>query len=331
MTIATAQACVNIALIKYWGKRDETLHLPTNNSISLTLNELYSTTSVAFEPDLPEDIYWRDGHPRNGEEAFKVTRFLDLVRNQAQIEHRARVITRNTVPTAAGLASSASGFAALAAAASKAAGISTAANDLSCLARRGSGSACRSVFGGFVEWQKGQREDGADSHGVPLSNLNGWELRLVVTQLSSAPKERSSRDGMRDTVNTSPFYAGWLASIDDDLIAARKAIARQDLPALGTTAERNALKMHATMLGAEPPFTYWLPASVAAMRTVWDLRKRGVPAWLTMDAGPNVKVLTTEHHTQAISQALRETPGVEGVVVCTPGPGVRWLDTPLEA
>lgn len=331
MSIATARACVNIALIKYWGKRDETLHLPTNSSISLTLDELHTTTTVSFIPELANDAYVRDGAPRVGEEARRVSRFLDLVRQQAGIETKARVITRNTVPTAAGLASSASGFAALAAAASRAAGLSVAPHDLSRLARRGSGSACRSVYGGFVEWRKGERADGVDSHGVPLGSVNGWGLRLLVTQLSTAPKERSSRDGMRDTVETSPFYPGWLATIEADLAAAREAIAHQDLPALGAVAERNALKMHATMLAANPPFSYWLPASVAAMQTVWNLRKAGVPAWFTMDAGPNVKVLTSERHVQTIRQALRDTPGVEDVLTCAPGPGLRWLDAPLEA
>lgn len=331
MTIATARACVNIALIKYWGKRDETLHLPTNGSISLTLDDLHTTTTVAFQAELGEDVYVRDGAPRFGEEARRVSHFLNLVRHQAGIQAKARVITRNTVPTAAGLASSASGFAALAAAASRAAGLSTAPEDLSRLARRGSGSACRSVYGGFVEWRKGERADGADSHGVPLGSVNDWGLRLLVTQLSTAPKDRSSRDGMRDTAQTSPFYPGWLATIEADLAAAREAIALQDLPSLGAVAERNALKMHATMLAAQPPFSYWLPASVAAMQTVWTLRKTGVQAWFTMDAGPNVKVLTSERDTPDITKALRETPGVEDVIICAPGPGLRWLDMPLEA
>lgn len=323
---ATARAHANIALVKYWGKRQETLHLPTNGSLSLTLDGLYTTTTVAFDDALAADTFVRDGAPRSGGEAERVSRFLDLVRERAGLTTRARVTSRNDVPTAAGLASSASGFAALAAAASRAAGLALAPAELSALARRGSGSACRSIFGGFAEWRKGERADGTDSHGVPLAGPDHWDVRMVVTLLSAAPKSRSSRDGMRDTVQTSPFYPGWLATVDFDLQAARAAIAGRDLEALGTVAERSALKMHATMLGARPPFTYWQPATMAVMQAVWALREAGTPAWLTIDAGPNVKVLTDPAHVAAVEAALRAVPGVEGLVTCGPGPGVAWLD-----
>ncbi|MEB3196796.1 MAG: diphosphomevalonate decarboxylase [Candidatus Sericytochromatia bacterium] len=328
---ATARAQVNIALIKYWGKRDERLHLPTNGSLSLTLEGLHTTTTVTFSPELPTDVFVRDGAERDGEEARRVGAFLDLVRVEAGLSERARVVSRNEVPTAGGLASSASGFAALAAAASRAAGLPLDEVALSCLARRGSGSACRSIYGGFVEWRRGERPDGRDSHGVQLAPESHWEnLRLVVSQLSSLPKDRTSRDGMRDTVRTSPFYPGWLATVDADLALARAAIAARDLEALGEVAERNALKMHATMLGAVPAFTYWMPASLAAMQAVWQLRREGVPAWFTMDAGPHVKVVTEEAQLARVSAALTATPGVERVRVCSPGGGLRWLNEPLQ-
>jgi diphosphomevalonate decarboxylase len=327
--IATARAHVNIALVKYWGKRDEALFLPTNGSLSLTLDGLFTTTTVAFEPALAADAFVRDGAEPGGEEARKVFAFLDRVRALAGSSVRARVVSRNDVPTAAGLASSASGFAALAAAASRAAGLSLDEAALSRLARQGSGSACRSVFGGFVEWRRGMRPDGLDSHGVPLAPPAHWDVRLVVTRLSDARKDRSSRDGMRDTVRTSPLYPGWLASVEQDLAEARAAIAARDLEALGTVAERSALKMHATTLGAQPPFTYWQPATVAVMQAVWDLRRAGEPAWLTIDAGPNVKVLTTPEAEPRVAAALAAVPGVSGLVRCAPGPGVSWLDTPV--
>ncbi len=323
---ATARAHANIALVKYWGKRHEGLHLPTNGSLSLTLDNLFTTTTVAFDAALPADTFVRDGAPREGGEAERVSRFLDLVRARAGLTTRARVTSRNDVPTAAGLASSASGFAALAAAASRAAGLDLSAAELSALARRGSGSACRSIFGGFAEWRKGDRPDGADSHGVAIASPEHWDVRMVVTLLSAAPKGRSSRAGMRDTVMTSPFYPGWLATVELDLLAARAAIAARDLEALGTVAERSALKMHATMLGAQPPFTYWQPATLAVMHAVWALRSAGLPAWITIDAGPNVKVLTDPAHVAAVEAALRAVPGVEGLVTCGPGPGVAWLE-----
>ena len=326
---ATARAHANIALVKYWGKRDERLFLPTNGSLSLTLDGLYTTTSVRFEPGLAADVLVRDGAERPGEETARVTRLLDLVRAEAGLGARARVVTRNDVPTAAGLASSASGFAALAAAASRAAGLALDDAALSRLARQGSGSACRSIFGGFAEWRRGTRPDGLDSHGVPLAGQDHWGLRMVVTLLTAAPKARSSRDGMRDTVRSSPFYPGWLATAEADLLAAREAIAARDLEALGDVAERSALKMHATMLGAQPPFTYWLPATLAVMHEVWRLRRAGLPAWLTIDAGPNVKVLTLPGHVDALRSALAAVPGVTGTLACGPGPGVTWLDEPV--
>ena len=330
MSTATARAHSNIALVKYWGKRDEALHLPTNGSLSLTLDGLYSTTTVAFEAGLAADAYVRDGAVREGDEAAKASRFLDLVRAEAGIATRARVTTRNDVPTAAGLASSASGFAALAAAATRAAGLDLAPEALSALARRGSGSASRSIFGGFAEWRKGDRPDGTDSHAVPVAPQAHWpEVRMAVTILSAAPKAVSSRAGMTSTARTSPFYPGWLATVDQDLAEARAAIAAKDLEHLGTVAERSALKMHATMLGAQPPFTYWQPATVAVMHAVWALRAQGVPAWVTIDAGPNVKVLTAAAHLPAVEAALRAVAGVTDLVTCGPGPGVAWLDAPV--
>ncbi|MEB3330562.1 MAG: diphosphomevalonate decarboxylase [Candidatus Sericytochromatia bacterium] len=327
---ATARAHVNIALVKYWGKRDEALFLPANGSLSLTLDGLFTTTTVAFEPDLAADVFVRDGLAPGGEEALRVTAFLDRVRALAGSSMRARVVSRNDVPTAAGLASSASGFAALAAAASQAAGLHLDGAALSRLARQGSGSACRSVFGGFVEWRRGSRPDGLDSHGVPLAPPAHWDVRLVVTRLSEARKDHSSRDGMRATMRTSPLYPGWLATVEQDLADARTAIGARDLEALGQVAERSALKMHATMLGAQPPFTYWLPTTLAVMQAVWDLRRAGVPAWLTIDAGPNVKVLTSPAAEARVAASLAAVPGVAGLVRCAPGPGITWLEAPVE-
>ena len=205
-----------IALIKYWGKRDERLFLPTNSSVSMTLDGLYTETAVTFDPALDADAFTLNGTPGVGKEAAQVYAFLDKVRALAGITTRARVASENHVPTAAGLASSASGFAALAAAASQAAGLNLAPDALSRLARQGSGSACRSIFGGFVTWRMGEREDGLDSHGVPLAPADHWPLRMLVTVLEDAPKPVKSRDGMRETVRTSPFYPGWLATANAD-------------------------------------------------------------------------------------------------------------------
>lgn len=323
---ATARAHTNIALIKYWGKRDERLFLPTNSSVSLTLDGLYTETTVHFDPALDADAFSLNGGAAKPKETAQVFRFLDRIREQAGLSTRARVDSLNHVPTAAGLASSASGFAALAAAGAKAAGLELDDAALSRLARQGSGSACRSVFGGYVTWRMGQRPDGLDSHGVPLAPPDHWPLRMLVTVLEEAPKPIASRDGMRETVKTSPFYPGWLATVGADVATAEAAIARRDFTALGAVAEANALKMHATMLGAQPPFTYWQPATLALMHAVWALRASGVEAYFTMDAGPNVKVLCLPADEPAVAAALSAQPGVKSLISCGPGPGVSYLE-----
>lgn len=316
--MTTVRAHANIALVKYWGKRDEALFLPANGSLSLTLDGLYTTTSVEYG-DFAADRLVLDGVEQGGDALAKVSRFVDKVRPQGA---RVLVESQNHVPTAAGLASSASAFAALAVAASRAAGLALSPEELSRLARQGSGSACRSIWGGFVEWRRGSRADGMDSHGVPIAPQDHWDVRMLVAVLQKAPKAVSSREGMKRTVKTSPFYPGWLASVDQDLATARNAIQARDLGALGTVMEASALKMHATMLAAKPPFTYLRPASLSAIQAVWDARAEGLEGYLTMDAGPNVKVLCAARDAEAWQRRLAALPEVVEVLCCAPGPGV---------
>ncbi|HEY9724236.1 MAG TPA: diphosphomevalonate decarboxylase [Oscillatoriaceae cyanobacterium] len=323
---ATARAHANIALVKYWGKRDEALHLPMNGSLSLTLDALYTTTKVTFEPALSEDRFVLDGQPAREADRAKVSAFLDRVRALANTRVRATVESANHVPTAAGLASSASAFAALAAASTRALGLSLDDEALSRLARVGSGSACRSIYGGFAEWRRGARADGLDSFAVPLASAEHWDLRMVVAVLEAGPKAVSSREGMRRTVASSVFYPGWLAGVEADLADARAAIAARDLDALGRVAEANALKMHATTLGATPPFTYWRGQTLVLLQAVAELRARGVGAYATIDAGPNVKVLCAPADLPTVQAALAAVSGVERLIVCAPGPGVTLLE-----
>lgn len=318
---ATARANVNVALVKYWGKRDPSLNLPATGSISLTLDGLWTEARVGFgggEADLVEI----DGQPAAGEEGRRVSAFLDLVRGQAGRRERARVTTRSTVPRGVGLASSAAAFAALAAAASRAAGLRLEPPALSALARRGSGSAARSIFGGFVEWQRGERADGTDSVAAPLLAADAWDVRVVVAVTDAARKSVSSRDGMAHA-QTSPLYPAWAATVDADLAAARAAIRARDLASLGAVAEHSALTMHAIGLGARPPLLYWRGATVECIHRVWQLRHDGVGAWVTIDAGPQVKVLCAPADTPAVAAALAAVPGVVRVLTCAPGGGVE--------
>ncbi|MCX5367440.1 diphosphomevalonate decarboxylase [Streptomyces sp. NBC_00124] len=327
---ATAVAHPNIALIKYWGKSDERLFLPRTDSLSMTLSVFPTTTRVRLAPEAEQDTVVFNGLPATGEAERRIVAFLDLVRERAGRPVRAVVDTENTVPTGAGLASSASGFAALAVAASAAYGLGLDARGLSRLARRGSGSASRSIFGGFAVWHAGtptgtQEEADTSSYAEPV-DAAGLDPALVVAVVNAGPKEVSSRTAMRRTMDTSPLYEPWADSSRADLVDMRAALKRGDLTAVGEIAERNALGMHATMLAARPAVRYMSPASLTVIDSVLRLRRDGVPAYVTMDAGPNVKVLCRRADTDRVAAVVREAAAGGSVHVAVPGPGARLLD-----
>lgn len=323
---ATAKAHTNIALIKYWGKRDDALILPMNNSLSLTLDGFYSTTTVAFREDLTQDAFFLNERPVTGEQYHRVSAFLDLIRMETgATKLSADVHSINHVPTAAGFASSASGFAALAAAATRALGLSISDQDLSKITRQGSGSACRSIYGGFVEWQKGMNADGSDSYAEQVQPADYWDVRVAAVVLSETKKKISSRSGMKRTVDTSPFYPSWVENIPNDLAQIKDGIKERDFEKVGSIAEANCLKMHATTLGATPPFTYWHDMTLAVMQEVQIMRDRGIPAYFTIDAGPNVKVLYLPREEAIVQEMLRQIPGVQDVIVSRSGRGVTYI------
>lgn len=317
----TARANVNVALVKYWGKRDTVLNLPTTGSISLTLDGLWVEATCRFGGEGP-DRCMIDGAVASGLDGERVIRFVDVVRSEAGVRAPALVRTTSGVPTGAGLASSAAAFASVAVAASRAAGLHLEPPALSALARRGSGSASRSIFGGFVEWHRGERADGRDSIAEPLLAADAWPVRMVVAVTSTARKAVSSREGMARAV-ASPLYPAWVETAEADLAEARRAIAAHDLEALGLVAEHSALKMHAIGLAARPPLLYWRGATVECVHRVWSLRAEGVRGWVTIDAGPQVKVLCEPSDADRIAAALRDVPGVERVLTCAPGKGVE--------
>ena len=330
---ATASANTNIALIKYWGKAHESLMIPTTSSLSLTLDGTWTTTTVSFDGGSGDaDAVRINGSAPNGTVLARVTRFLDLVRERSGIAQRASVDSTSTVPLAAGLASSAAGFAALAAAASRAAGMALDGRALSRLARRGSGSAARSVFGGLVLWNAG--DDDATSYAEPIDGAiggatgepagSGLDPAMVVVVLSDGRKTISSTQAMRRTMTASPLYPAWVEASREDLRAALEAVRSGDLARLGEVAEANALGMHASMMAARPAIMYWLPRTIEALHAIRALRQDGLPAWATIDAGPNVKVLTRGSDAERVAAALRERiPGAE-VSVRLPGAGVRF-------
>ncbi len=314
----TAKACANIALVKYWGKRDALLNLPAAGSLSLTLADLVTETTVAFEEHLAADTVELDGTPASEAEAARVIAFLDLVRSASGVQINARVTSANSFPTASGLASSASGFAALAVAASRAAGLALSARELSVLARRGSGSAARSIFGGFVRMHDGISTD--EAYAEPVASSLVEQVRMVIAVIGGgAPKLHGSRDAMEHTAATSPLYRGWLDLVPHDLATAEAALAAGDLEALGVVTEANALAMHASAIAARPAVIYWRPATLAVLAEVHALRATGVAAWATMDAGPHVKVLTSAADAPQVAERLRQVEGVTAITVATPG------------
>ena len=317
------RAHTNIAFIKYWGKEDETLILPKNNSLSLTLDAFYTDTQVCFDKKLNKDILLIDGEEQDKKALKKAQVILDLVRKEAGIHEFARIDSKNHVPTAAGLASSASGLAALAGAASLAAGLNLTKEELSRLARRGSGSASRSIYGGFAEWQKGSSD--IDSFAIPIDEAD-WDIGMIFIIVDDGRKEVSSTEGMRRVVETSPYYDGWVSSTKEDLIDMKSAIKKQDIVKVGEIAERSALKMHALNLSANPPFNYWSPESIEAMRMVSELRKQGYPVYLTMDAGPNVKLICKASQMEELMEKLLQTFHKEQLVMAKPGPGIQILE-----
>ncbi|HLR54852.1 MAG TPA: diphosphomevalonate decarboxylase [Pseudogracilibacillus sp.] len=322
---ATAKAHTNIALIKYWGKRNEELILPTNSSLSVTLDGFYTETTVQFKEELERDIFILNEEEISGVPYDQVTNYLELFRTYADKKGLfAEVNSINKVPTAAGFASSASGFAALAGATSKALDLNLDDTALSRFTRQGSGSACRSIYGGFVQWEMGEKDDGSDSYAVPIAPQDHWDLRIAAVVLTAKEKDVSSRVGMKRTVDTSVFYDGWLESLPKDLRDIKAGIQARDFEKVGSIAEANCLKMHATTLGAVPPFTYWQDTTMSVMETVQQLRKKGILAYYTIDAGPNVKVVYLPEDEAKVLQALKATNGVEEVIVSKVGEGISY-------
>lgn len=314
---ATAIAHPNIALVKYWGKRDDAANLPATGSLSVTLDAMRTRTRVCFEPGLGADRVRLDGQ-EDAATSRRVSACLDLLRRRAGVAHGAVVESDNDFPTGAGLASSASGFAALVTAADAALGLGLPREELAQVARIGSGSAARSLFGGFALLRN--QADGGVTVG-PLLAPEAWPLRVVIAITSALPKEVGSRDGMAASRATSPYYEAWLRSHTADLEAGVRHVQGRDFAALATVAEHSCLKMHAVMLTTQPPLLYWLPATLACLQALQALRRAGTPVFFTIDAGPQVKAVCEPAAVSAVRAALAAVPGVSRVIDSGLGPG----------
>ena len=316
MTTATAQANPNIAFIKYWGNRENTLRLPMNGSISMNLDGLYTRTSISFQPSLPFDQLIINGHEITGTGLNRVAYILDIIRGMADIHERAEIVSENNFPSGAGIASSASAFAALALAGSTAAGLNLSEPELSRLARRGSGSASRSIPGGFVEWQVGTTDD--DSFAFSIAPAEHWKLVDCIAIVSASHKKTGSTEG-HAIAPTSPLQAARVADTPRRLELCRNAILNKDFDALASIVELDSDIMHSVMMTSTPALHYWKPASLAVMNSVRQWRSDGLSACYTVDAGANVHVICLETEASKVDKLLRELDGVEDVRVARAG------------
>ena len=315
---ATARAQPNIALIKYWGKSDTRRNLPAVGSISITLADLYTKMCVELDDALSGDALTVNG--RDSVDMLpRVTRCLDTVvgRNRPA----ARVLSTSNFPIAAGLASSASAFAALVVAADAAEEGGRETTQLARLAGAASGSAARSLYGGFVELEN----TGSDISLRCLRPADEWPLRVVVAVTTAAQKPVSSTEAMELSRKTSLFFARWVEQQEDDLAAARTAIASRDFSLLASISEHNCLKMHSVMWASRPPVVYWNSATLACMQAVRELQSRGVAVFFTIDAGPQLKAVCEVDDEAAVRGALGEIDGVEDILVTGLGAGAARI------
>lgn len=323
---ATARAGANVALIKYWGKRDDALNLPLNDSLSMTLSEAMTITTVAYDADLRADEFYLDGERVLDDRARRVSRHLDHIR-ALYYPMFARVASVNSMPASTGLASSASAFAALTVAAIEAFGEGLPETRvLSALARLGSGSACRSVPGGLVHWHAGTSDE--DSYAESIFADDWWDLRDLSVVVSTAPKEISTAQG-HQLAAAHPFMEARQRALPRRLAAVHGALTARDFETLGSLVEQESLEMHALMLSSNPPCLYMTPSSLAFVFAVRRWRDEGLPVYLTLDAGPNPHLLCLGRHEGELLRRIEELAPAATVLCNRPGPAVTCQEEHL--
>lgn len=320
MRKATAEARANIALIKYWGRIDHELNLPVTSSISLTVDKLVTRTTVVADPALKADELTINGATQSGAPLARVARHLDHLRKRAGSTARCRVVSENTFAASAGMASSASAFAALTLAGFEALGAKVTPKEQSAFARLGSGSAARSIFGGFVEWHAGKTHDA--SFAEPIAPAGHMDLHDVVVVLSEGEKKVGSAEG-HGLADTSPLHAGRVARVPDLLREVREGIRARDVDRLGAAAEEDAILMHAVMMTSRPSLLYWTDATMRGLHAVREWRAQGLKVYATIDAGPNLHLLCMGRDAREVEKRAREELSPAAIVDNAPGEGAQ--------
>lgn len=321
---STAIAPSNIAFTKYWGRKDEVLRLPENGSISMCLSNLLTTTTVEFSPAYQKDeiIINGGGPPAGGEadEAQRAIKHLDRVRKLAGIDQKAKVVSNNNFPSGTGLSSSASGFAALTLAASKAAGLDLSEKELSILARQGSGSACRSIPSGFVEWLDGDTSE--TSYAIQIFPPDHWAIADVVAVVSEGKKEVATSLGQQ-TARSSPFMPVRLSHMKERNRQVKKLIAEKNFAEFGPLMEQEALELHTIMLTQTPPLIYWTPGTLRIMKLTSHWRAEGIPVYFTINTGQDIHLICEAENIEKVQAKLKKLEEVKEIIVNTPGKGAR--------
>jgi len=321
----TAVAPTNIAFIKYWGRKDEVLRLPTNGSVSMNLSNLFTTTTVAFDSTYKKDDIMIDDKIIETESA-RVSKQLDRIRNLAHISSYAKVVSSNNFPSSTGLSSSASGFAALTVAAAAAAGLSLSKKELSILARQGSGSACRSIPDGFVEWLDGNTSD--TSYAKSIFPANHWDIVDVVVVVSSERKDVPTSEGQK-RVGTSPFMSTRLNHMSEKIVRCKEYIKNKNFKSFGELIESEALELHAIMLTSQPSLIYWLPATIRVMKLVKKWRSEGFPVYFTVNTGQDIHLICEKKDALNLKEKLKTVQEIKKIIVSHPSCGALLTDRHL--
>jgi len=320
---ASAIAHPNIALIKYWGNKDQKLRIPVNGSISFNLDSLFTKTKVIFDRTFKSDSLSINEQEISGPGLDRVVSFLEIVRDLAEKQVFARVESENNFPVGTGIASSASAFAALSMSSCKAIGLILTEKELSRLARRGSGSACRSIPEGFVEWYPGEAD--SDSYAESIAPLNHWNLVDIIAVVSIEHKKIGSTAG-HELANSSPLQIARVQDTNQRLQIVRQAILEQDFLKMAEMVELDSNFMHAVMMTSNPPLMYWESTSIKIMKIVKEWRAAGIPVCYTLDAGPNVHIITTKGYSDKIISMLPEIKGIKRIYKAGVGGKTRLVE-----
>ncbi|MBZ9572465.1 diphosphomevalonate decarboxylase [Patescibacteria group bacterium] len=314
---ATAIANSNIAFVKYWGKANPKLFIPTRNSLSMTVNALNTQTTVEFSKDYEKDTLFINEEAQVGKLLEKVIRHLDNLRRYTGVSLKATVISKNNFPKGAGLASSASGFAALTVASCVALGLGLNDQELSVFSRQGSGSSCRSIKGGFVEWIAGEKSE--ESFAYQLYDENYWDIRDIIAIVKSEEKKVSSRVGMAASLKTCPLYDDFVKIATPNIKQIKEGLTEKNFEKIGEIIEFENFLLHTIMTTTRPPLLYWSPDTFRIIQEVSFWRKKGIQVYCTVDAGPNVHLITLPEYALKIENKLKQMPSVIQVIHNKPG------------